>query len=112
MSTPSEAPADLLSCFSARTISIGHSCPPLGRITAISESADAEIAKATDWQNHSIRGFISVTLNEKMGLKVESEKTDAGGRSASRSNLRRNKKAALYKRAAFCCPVSDIATFR
>jgi hypothetical protein len=40
----------------------------------------AEIAKATVWQNHSIRGFMNGTLNKKMGLKVESEKTDAGGR--------------------------------
>jgi Protein of unknown function (DUF3489) len=39
-----------------------------------------EIVKATGWQNHSIRGFISGTLNKKIGLKVESEKTDAGDR--------------------------------
>ena len=41
----------------------------------------AEIAKATDWQNHSIRGFISGTLGKKMGIKVESSKNDAGERS-------------------------------
>jgi len=31
----------------------------------------ADIAKATDWQNHSIRGFLSAQLTKKMKLKVE-----------------------------------------
>jgi hypothetical protein len=39
-----------------------------------------EIAKATDWQNHSIRGFISGTVTGKMGLTVASAKNDEGER--------------------------------
>src|SRR5262245_58501174 len=34
----------------------------------------AEIVQATDWQNHTIRGFISGTLTKRMGLEVESRK--------------------------------------
>ena len=40
----------------------------------------AEIATATQWQNHSIRGFISGSVSKKMGLAVESSKNDSGER--------------------------------
>jgi hypothetical protein len=40
----------------------------------------AEIAEATDWQNHTIRGFISGTLTKKMGLAIESTRSDVGER--------------------------------
>jgi hypothetical protein len=40
----------------------------------------AEIAKATGWQNHSIRGFVSGTLMKKMDLPVESFKNETGER--------------------------------
>ncbi len=39
-----------------------------------------EIADATQWQSHSIRGFISGSLGKKMGLAVESFKRTDGER--------------------------------
>ena len=42
-----------------------------------------DLMKATDWQAHSVRGFLSGTIGKKMGLKVASTKTEDGERTYS-----------------------------
>jgi hypothetical protein len=42
-----------------------------------------ELLKATGWQPHSLRGFISGTLGKKMGLTVTSTNSEDGERNYS-----------------------------
>ena len=42
-----------------------------------------ELIKATGWQPHSVRGFLSGTVGKKMGLAVNSIKGEDGERSYS-----------------------------
>jgi hypothetical protein len=42
-----------------------------------------ELMKATGWQTHSVRGFLSGTIGKKMGLTVTSAKGEDGERSYS-----------------------------
>ena len=42
-----------------------------------------ELMKVSDWQPHSVRGFLSGTVSKKMGLAVTSTKSDDGERTYS-----------------------------
>jgi hypothetical protein len=39
-----------------------------------------QLRKATGWQAHSVRGFLSGTLKKKMGLRIASNKLEGGQR--------------------------------
>ena len=43
----------------------------------------AELMKATEWQAHSVRGFLSGTVSKKLGLTVVSTKVEDGERTYS-----------------------------
>lgn len=43
-------------------------------------AAIAEMAAATGWQPHSVRGFLSGALKKRRGFRIEAEKDDAGVR--------------------------------
>ena len=40
----------------------------------------AEIEKATGWQSHTVRSFLSAKVGKKLGLKVTSQKNKSGVR--------------------------------
>ena len=39
-----------------------------------------EVVKALKWQPHTVRGAMAGALKKKLGLKIESEKTEERGR--------------------------------
>ena len=55
----------------------------LGMLKRPEGATAKELLKATGWQAHSLRGFISGTLGKKMGLTVDSAKGEDGERTYS-----------------------------
>ena len=52
----------------------------LGMLQRPNGASIPELAKATEWQAHSVRGFLAGTLKKKMGLDVTSSREDGKDR--------------------------------
>ena len=52
----------------------------LGLLKRSGGATGADLMKATGWQAHSVRGFISGVLGKKMGLTVTSTRAENGSR--------------------------------
>jgi hypothetical protein len=55
----------------------------LARLQRWTDDSEGALMKATGWQAHSVRGFLSGTIGKKMGLTVISTKGEDGERSYS-----------------------------
>ena len=52
----------------------------IGMLRSEGGATIAEIAAATGWQSHTVRGALSGALKKKLGLEVTSEKDEGRGR--------------------------------
>ncbi len=61
----------------------------------------ADIGKATEWREHSIRGFMSGTLKKRLNLSIESDKDSRGVRKYRIvDNVKRSDQAATAESGA------------
>lgn len=57
---------------SKTSVSLNKSQQIFGMLKRVNSASIPELVKATDWQSHSIRGFLSRHVKKKLGLKITS----------------------------------------
>jgi len=48
----------------------------LALLRGSSGASIATVMRSTGWQPHTVRGFLAAVVRKKLGLRLESEKTD------------------------------------
>src|SRR5437763_13327888 len=49
----------------------------LGLLRGPNGATIASVMRSTGWQPHTVRGFLAAVVRKKLGLRLESEKTDS-----------------------------------
>ena len=63
-----------------KTVSKGKGATIVALLRRKEGATLADLTKATGWQPHSVRGFLSAHVGKKLGLKLESTKREDGQR--------------------------------
>ena len=63
-----------------KTVSKGKGATIVALLRRKEGATLADLTKATGWQPHSVRGFLSAQVGKKLGLQLESSKREDGQR--------------------------------